>query len=232
MAFTKDKFLADIKKMNQENNKYENKAFDSIVSNLFLLNKQGKEKAMGIDEYDSESNSKFTLIPGHIYAFKYMTTYATKYDDGKIKFEYSDRLPIVLCTGNNKDIIQGINLNLCNYGLRALILNDIYNLDPQFFNHDASVQAHNGMVPISKNISMFFSKKENQDKFLNYIKVKYKLSNTALIFRTYNINKIQQIRFIEPWQWQYIPFINYKQSVKESVLQVIQHITGIDKIKI
>lgn len=65
---------------------------------------------------------------------------------------------------------------------------------------------------------MFFSKKENQDKFLNYIKVKYKLSNTALIFRTYNINKIQQIRFIEPWQWQYIPFINYKQSVKESVL--------------
>ena len=65
---------------------------------------------------------------------------------------------------------------------------------------------------------MFFSKKENQDKFLNYIKVKYKLSNTAIIFRTYNINKIQQIRFIEPWQWQYIPFINYKQSVKESVL--------------
>ena len=65
---------------------------------------------------------------------------------------------------------------------------------------------------------MFFSKKENQDKFLNYIKVKYKLSNTALIFRTYNINKIQQIRFIEPWQWQYIPFINYKQSVKESAL--------------
>ena len=65
---------------------------------------------------------------------------------------------------------------------------------------------------------MFFSKKENQDKFLNYIKIKYKLSNTALIFRTYNINKIQQIRFIEPWQWQYIPFINYKQSVKESVL--------------
>ena len=79
---------------------------------------------------------------------------------------------------------------------------------------------------------MFFSKNDNQTKFLNYLKVKYKLQNTALIFRTYNIKRIKQIRFIEPWQWKYIPFVNYKQSVKESVLQIIQHITGIDKIKI
>ena len=232
MAYTKDKFFNDIKEMNENNDKYEDKAFESIVSNLFLQNKWGKEKAMGLDEYDSESNSKLTLIPGHIYAFKYMATHTTKYDDGKIKFEYSDTLPIVLCTSNNKNVVQGINLNLCNYGLRTLILNDVYNLDPEFFNHEASVQAHHGMIPISKNISMFFSKKDNQTKFLNYLKVKYKLQNTALIFRTYNVKRIKQIRFIEPWQWKYIPFINYKQSVKESVLQIIQHITGIDKIKI
>lgn len=232
MAFTKDKFITDIKKMNQDNDKYENKAYESIVSNLFLQNKRGKEKAMGLDEYDSESNSNLTLIPGHIYAFKYITNNPTKYDDGKLKFEYFDSLPIVLCTSNNKNIIQGINLNLCNYGLRTLILNDVYNIDPEFFNHNASIQAHQGLTPISKNISMFFANKDNISKFLNYIKLKYKLSNTSLIFRTYNVNKIKDIRFIEPWQWQYIPFINYKQSVKESILQLIQHITGIDKIKI
>ena len=104
-----------------------------------------------------------------------MATHTTKYDDGKIKFEYSDTLPIVLCTSNNKNVVQGINLNLCNYGLRTLILNEVYNLDPEFFNHEASVQAHHGMTPISKNISMFFSKNDNQTKFLNYLKVKYKL---------------------------------------------------------
>jgi len=144
MAYTKDKFLTDIKKMNKTNDKYEDKAYESIVENLFLLNKRGKWKAMGLDEYDSESNSKLTLIPGHIYMFKYITDTATKYNDGHIKFEYYDTLPLVLCTGNNKNIISGINLNLCSYELRTLILNDVYNLDPDFFNTKASEQAHQG----------------------------------------------------------------------------------------
>ena len=58
------------------------------------------------------------------------------------------------------------------------------------------------------------------------------LKNEGFIFRTYNINKIKDIRFIEPWQWQYIPFLKYKQSVKESILTMIQNITGINKINI
>ena len=39
MAYTKDKFFNDIKEMNENNDKYEDKAFESIVSNLFLQNK-------------------------------------------------------------------------------------------------------------------------------------------------------------------------------------------------
>lgn len=232
MKYTKDKFLNDIKKMNKTNDKYEDKAYESIVKNLFLENKHGKEKAMGLDEYDSESNSKLTLIPGHIYMFKYITDTTTKYDDGRIKFEYYDTLPLVLCTGNNKNVIQGINLNLCNYSLRALILNDIYNLDPAFFNSNASIQAHQGQQPISQNICKFLSH-DGQAKLLKYIiKKKYHLKNEGFIFRTYNISKIKDIRFIEPWQWQYIPFLKYKQSVKESILTMIQNITGISKINI
>ncbi len=232
MAYTKDKFLTDIKKMNKTNDKYEDKAYESIVENLFLLNKRGKWKAMGLDEYDSESNSKLTLIPGHIYMFKYITDTATKYNDGHIKFEYYDTLPLVLCTGNNKNIISGINLNLCSYELRTLILNDVYNLDPDFFNTKASEQAHQGQLPISQNISKFFINDDGQTKLLNYIKKKYNLQNTGFIFRTYNIKKIKDIRFIEPWQWQYIPFLKYKQSIKESILNMIQNITEISKIKI
>ena len=232
MAYTKDKFFTDIKKMNKTNDKYEDKAYESIVENLFLLNKRGKWKAMGLDEYDSESNSKLTLIPGHIYMFKYITDTATKYNDGHIKFEYYDTLPLVLCTGNNKNIISGINLNLCSYELRTLILNDVYNLDPDFFNTKASEQAHQGQLPISQNINKFFINDDGQTKLLNYIKKKYNLQNTGFIFRTYNIKKIKDIRFIEPWQWQYIPFLKYKQSVKESILNMIQNITGISKIKI
>lgn len=233
MQFTKDQFIKDIRQLNTKNDLYEDKSYKSIVENLFLKKLRGKQKAMGLDEYDSESNSKLTLIPGHIYMFKYIAKNTTKYDDGRLKFEYYDTLPMILCTGNNDNIISGINLNLCNYSLRTLILNDIYNLDPQFFNSDASKQAHQGKLPISKSItSLFVGGKDGQTKLLNLIKTKYNIKNTGFIFRTYNINNIKDIRFIEPWQWKYVPFMNYKQSIKESILQAIQHITGIDKIKI
>lgn len=225
-------FITHIKELNTKNDEYENKAYEKIINNLFIKNLWGKEKAMGLDEYDSEKNSKLTLIPGHIYAFRYISSTNTTYDDGNIKFEFNDTLPIILCLNNTKTTVSGINLNLCNYALRTLILNDVFNLDPSFFAYEASEQSHRGQIPISKNITRFFMNKENQTKFLNNIVQKYKIKNYSLIFRTYSTKNIKTIRFIEAWQWQYIPFINYKQNIKQNVLQLIQHITGIDKVKI
>lgn len=227
-----NQFIDEIKKMMNEYSKYTDKAFQSIIDNLFLKNLWGKWKAMGIDEYDSELNNKMTLIPGHIYAFKYNTETPTVYDNGRIKFEYFDRLPIILCLGHKDKIIHAINLNLCNYALRTLILNDLCNMDPMFFRYQASDQAHQGLIPISNTLQKFFLNPENIDKFLQRIKDRYHVKNTGFIFRTYDIKKIQGIRFIEPWQWKYIPFIDYKQNVKNSTLQLIHSITGINKIKI
>ena len=74
--------------------------------------------------------------------------------------------------------------------------------------------------------------KNNQTLFLKRIVEKYHIENYDLIFRTYSSSNIKTIRFIEPWQWQYIPFVNYKQNIKTNILQLIQHITKIDKVKI
>lgn len=231
--FKQNKFLEDVVKRNKEqNDKYEEKAFKSIIENLFIKNKWGKEKAMGLDEYDSEKNRNLIFVPGHIYTFKYMSNTPVKYEKGLIKIEFLDTLPIMLCLSVSEKTVFGINLNLCNLALRTLILNDIYNMDPEFFNRDATVQAHQGKFPMSKRVTSFFMVKENVEKFCNYLIKKYKLKETALIFRIYSINKIQAIRFIEIWQWQYIPFINYKQSIKQSILQSIQLITGINNIHI
>ena len=71
----------------KEYSKYTDKAFQSIIDNLFLKNLWGKWKAMGIDEYDSELNTKMTLIPGHIYAFKYNAEKPTKFVSFP-KYEY------------------------------------------------------------------------------------------------------------------------------------------------
>lgn len=229
---TQNSFITKIKKMNKDNDKFEDKAYDSIIDNLFIKNLWGKEKAMGLDEYNSEQNAKLTLVPGHIYMFRYNASKPTVYDNGDIHFEYFDSLPLLLCTHNSANLVYGINLNFCNYALRTLILNDVYNLDPQFFEHEASEQAHKGLLPISKNITRFFMNKKNQTIFLNRLTTKYHLSNYDLIYRTYNPKNIKTIRFIEPWQWQYIPFVNYKQNIKTNILQLIQHITKIDKVKI
>ena len=72
-------FITHIKELNTKNDEYENKAYEKIINNLFIKNLWGKEKAMGLDEYDSEKNSKLTLIPGHIYAFRYISSTNTTY---------------------------------------------------------------------------------------------------------------------------------------------------------
>lgn len=222
-------FLQNILKLAKNENTTE-KSYQSIVQNLFIDNKHGVQKAMGLDEYSSEENSKYTMFPGHIYSFMYLAENSTKYTDGTIKFEYFDTLPIIICTNYTKNIIKGFNLNLCNYGLRALILNDIYSIDPEFFEHEASDMAHNGQLAVSKKIYQYFM--QNESDYIHKIVDRYKLKNINLIYRTYSSAKMKNIRYIEPWQWQYIPFINYKQSVKESTLKLIHNITGIEKIKI
>lgn len=225
-------FIQKIRKMNEQNDASEDKAYEKIINNLYIKNLWGKEKAMGLDEYDSEKYTKYTLIPGHIYMFTYKASEPTVYDNGDIHFEYFDSLPILLCMSYTDKIVSGINLNFCNYALRTLILNDVYNLDTEFFEHEASVQAHREQMPLSKNITRFFMNKENRTKFLNRLTQKYHIENYSLIYRSYNTSNIKSLRFIEPWQWQYIPFIKYKQNIKTNILQLIQHITKIDKVKI
>ena len=43
MEYIKDKFLTDIKKMNKTNDKYEDKAYESIVKNFYRV-KEVKKK--------------------------------------------------------------------------------------------------------------------------------------------------------------------------------------------
>ncbi len=231
--FIKNKFLEHVKNLNKENKeRTEDKSYESIFKNLILEHKHGDAKSMGLDEYDSEQYSKLTLIPGHIYIFKYMAKTAQEFEYNNIKFKYFDDYPLLLCLKNTKTQVSGINLNFCNYELKTLILNDVYNIDPEFFNETAYDQAHRKLLPLSKNITRFFMNNNNLTLFLNRLTNIYKLKTYSYIYRTYNVQNIKYIRFIEPWQWQYIPFLNYKGSIKTNVLQAIQHITGIDKVKI
>ena len=227
----KDKFLQDTLKYKQNDPDISKRAFQSIAVNLWIKNLYGKDKAGGIDEYDTEMlYSRWRYA--NIYSFIYKADTAAKYDDGNIKFEYYDSLPVVLITRVTKTYIRGINLNLCNFALRTLILNTFYNLDPEFFDHGALDMANKKNVPFSKNISDLLLTEEGENKIIQYFNRQFNLNHIEYIYRTYNISKIKKLRLIEIWQWKYIPFLKYEETIKQDVLQKIWDITNISKINI
>jgi hypothetical protein len=106
------------------------RAQESIIDILFKLKMWGPEKARQLDEYDGEGLFKGTvMLPGQIYAFSYSAKNPTVYEKGQWKFMFYDSLPVLLVTHRSGKNISGINLNLCNSGLRACILNALHNLD-------------------------------------------------------------------------------------------------------
>ena len=214
-------------------NKEEKAAYDSIIHMLFQLHLYGKEKARQLDEYDGESLfQKTTLYPGHIYAFIYKAKEPSVYDDGHIKFKYSDTLPIVLVTHIDRGRVRGINLNLCSYGLRAYILNTLYNLDLEFFNKTNSRMAGKGEAPISKSVTRTFLNEDTEKAFFEHIARECKLQHTEMLYRTYSVENIKEVRMIEIWQYKYIPFLTYTGEMKSDILQLIHKVTGTDNLRL
>jgi hypothetical protein len=214
-------------------NEAESRAYDEIVQHLFQIRLHGNAKARQIDEYDSESYfGNRTLYPGQIYIFSYDADTSTIYDDGHIKFEYFDCVPIVLVTHVEKNIVRGINLNLCNYALRAYIINALHNVDLDFYNRGHLVMAKNKMAPISQNVIKLFINPLTEKSFFDYIKKECNLKNTNVIYRSYAIRNIKDIRMLEVWQHKYIPFLNYTGDLDLEMLKLIWKVTGVDKVHI
>lgn len=219
---------------NIQNSKHDSaQAFQDIITDLMVRNKKGEEKCKDLDEFDSESNMPGVLIPGNIYIFTYNVQSPAIYEvAGEKPIEFYDSVPLVLITSNTKTTVRGINLNLCNYGLKTLILNIFYNLDPSFFEGDAQKLATKKQAVLSQKILTFLAK-GNAEAILNaYLKKMYNINSYDIIFRNYNVSNIKKIRMIEPWQWKILPNLDYAGNIKKEVLDKIHKITGIAKIKI
>lgn len=213
--------------------KLENSANNSIIIDFYIKSIKGDKKIKDpIEEYNTEHLIKNNdIIPGHIYSFIYKADKPAAYQINNEIIEFTDKLPIVLVLKNNGNIISGINLNLCNRDMRVIILNLVQNLDNEFFEKGAIEMIKKGQPPISKKLLTLFAKDNINEYLLGYLK---KLANIDynVLFRTYSVSKIKQINRLELWQWKNIPYVNYKDSIKQDVLQKIWDITGISKIKL
>lgn len=208
-------------------------AENAIIKSLMVQNKRQNDKLEDLDSYDSESLFNDKMYRGNMYIFTYSAKNPTKYSYKGEDVYFADSLPVVLMTGETQSTIRGINLNFCNKALKTLILNILTNMDEDFYFGDlAQKQAFNKQAPISEKVYRFLSSNDAEEKIIEELNRAYSEIDYKFIFRNYAIANIKDIRLIEPWQWKYIPFLNYDSFDKGNTLKAIQKISGIDKIHI
>lgn len=224
-----DEFIKNIK---QNRNITPEIAYNEIIVKLLVKKLRANEKLGNIGEYDSETLFGGKLFRGNVYIFEYDANTPTVYEYKGKQAKYTDNLPIILMTGEGRNIIRGINLNFCNKALKAIILNLIYNIDTKFYTETAEKLAVNKSMAISKQVYTFLNTNDVEKQIIAYLQQKFPETDFSMLFRNYSVNRIKQIRLVEPWQWKYLPFLTYAGSLKSDTLTAIQKISNIDKVRI
>ena len=221
-------FIEQCRKIQQDGlHREEQLAQESIIDILFRLNMKGPEKARQIDEYDGESSfNGSVMLPGQIYAFLYQASEPTVYKNGQYQLTFYDSLPILLVTGRKGKNVSGINLNLCNKAVRAFAINALHNLDIKFYGRQHLDMATEGNAPYSQNVGQTFMDPQKEAAFIKFIAHECKLQNPDILYRNYNIDRIQKVRMLEVWQHIHIPFLSYHGEIKSEVLHAIYKLTG------
>lgn len=218
------KNIRDIKSVDAE---------EAIIKSLMVQNNRQNEKLEDLDSYDSESLFNGKIYRGNMYIFTYNAKNPTKYTYKGKDVYFSDLMPVVLITNETSTTIRGINLNFCNKALKTLILNILTNMDEEFyFDGLAQKMAFNKIAPISEKVYRFLSSNDAEEKIIKELKRDYPDIDYNILFRNYAVTNIKDIRLIEPWQWKYIPFLNYDSFDKGETLKAIQKIFGFDAIHI
>ena len=86
-------------------------------------------------------------------------------------------------------------------------------------------------MPMEKE-QAFSQTNDAEEKIIEELNRAYSGIDYKFIFRNYAVANIKDIRLIEPWQWKYIPFLNYDSFEKGETLKAIQKIFGFDIIHI
>lgn len=114
--------------------------------------------------------------------------------------------------------IHGINLNYCSKDVKIALIQELYNIDPVYFDKSVFDFAKQGIWKPSEKIA----KTVMNDSWLKYISTKYKLTNIDLLSRTYKLSSIGVIRYVDTWMYTYIPYLNYGDCIDGKSLSTVQ----------
>lgn len=211
-----DEFLIKTRKaMLESNSLFEDYAYKYIVEDIMF--KTGKIYNGLSNAPKQVAEERMPLVPGNVYTFKYVAAADKSKPMDQAPKNY-DTLPVVLCTEVHKDKIRGINFNLCSRTLKTGILNELQNVDPDYYYGDAK---SSGVLKGSPNVIKMFLSSDMTSKFIQLVSSKYKVSSQDLLVRSYKIDGIKYLKLIDLSLWKYIPFLRYKSTLREDVLKTV-----------
>lgn len=194
-----------------ENDAYEYLMIDNLVKNL-----TGSTKSKQITAMDMESKMK-GVVPSMFYIFSYLT----ELYDSTGKYTYKDVIPLILCTNFDNDYIYGLNFNFLTGPYRAVILDYIMELFPQFYSDTLSRAVETGDYVVNENLAKILYDEKLRLALFSMIKNKFSI-DLNLIYRRYIINNIVDIRLLEYDVWKYIPFLSFGESIRGANLAEVQ----------
>lgn len=195
---------------------YEKLAFDYLV----------KDKLDAIFSHDNQSQqltamqmeSKFStpFIPSMIYTFSYETNMKQKMG----KYSFYDIVPVILCTSFDGNIITGINFNFIPTGIRAIVLDIIYEAFKSFYDNDIDKAIQQSSSVINESFAKLLMP-DNGKGFIGLLDSKLNISISSA-YRTYKASDVKNVRLLEYDEWKYIPFLVFKDAIRGASLAKVQ----------
>jgi len=192
---------------------YEKMSEDFLVKDTLTSPKYGKEKLREVSGMDMEDASQTDFVPAMFYTFLYKSP--TMFTNKNAPF--LDVAPLILCTNISETRVQGFNMNFLPNDVRARLLDVIVESNPEFYEDETSDDFRT-----NEKLAMTFMDQNGMQGFLDMMKrtsVKFDLGHAL---RTYRRDFISNVRLIEMDMWKYIPFLNFKDSVRGLNLAKLQ----------
>lgn len=211
---------------------YEKIAYKTIISDLMVNDVKGIKRAVDLEYWSDEDYlaSYGSFIPGNFYVFLYDSEETVRQGN----LEYHDRVPVMLALSVGqeektlKKYVYGLNFNLLPGATRAVILQEIHDIDKQFFDVDIYKAHTRGEHVFSKSVLRTLQP-DGGMKFIKYISDRYKIDRSSFAFRRYYMSKIKRYKMIDVWQWKYIPFLEYREGVRGAEIKKIQALNAAKK---
>jgi hypothetical protein len=154
------------------------------------------------------------FIPGKIYTYEYDPLY-------KDVLSYYDKRPIILVNEvykakNGNDIVRGINLNFLPEEIRVATLQQFFKtFEGEITKSEEAAFKGTIFQGVGKIISFFRDWVQVLSMFGSSAGVGYQFA-----YRSYIIDRIKNLRYVEYQHWEMIPFLNPEEITGAGVSQI------------